>query len=99
MRIKLIGYNFVQITCKFILIFACGSKFVCSCLQIKESPLPILEPVDPVDREVTFIPGRAPYDPRWLVNGRSSPSAPGEWESGFFDKNSFQVCLMIFFFI
>lgn len=61
--------------------------------KMKESPLPILQPVDPVDREVSFMPGRAPYDPRWLVNGRPSPSNPNEWESGFFDKGSFQEIL------
>ncbi|XP_042208168.1 acetyl-CoA carboxylase-like [Homarus americanus] len=61
--------------------------------KTKESPLPIMEPIDPVDRKVTFTPGRASYDPRWLVNGRQSPSNPSEWESGFFDKNSFQEIL------
>ncbi|XP_045594879.2 acetyl-CoA carboxylase isoform X3 [Procambarus clarkii] len=61
--------------------------------KTKDSPLPILEPVDPVEREVTFMPSRASYDPRWLVNGRPSPSNPNEWESGFFDKNSFQEIL------
>ncbi|XP_069956208.1 acetyl-CoA carboxylase isoform X2 [Cherax quadricarinatus] len=61
--------------------------------KTKDSPLPVLEPIDPVNREVTFIPCRASYDPRWLVNGRPSPTNPSEWESGFFDKNSFQEIL------
>lgn len=60
-------------------------------MQTKDSPLPILPPVDPVQREVTFVPTRAPYDPRWLLAGRPSPANQAEWESGFFDKDSFQV--------
>lgn len=58
--------------------------------KTKESPLPILEPVDPIERVVSFMPGRAPYDPRWLLAGRPNPNNPNDWESGFFDKDSFQ---------
>lgn len=36
------------------------------------------------------MPGRASYDPRWLLNGRPNPANPSDWESGFFDKDSFQ---------
>ncbi|MPC07509.1 Acetyl-CoA carboxylase [Portunus trituberculatus] len=58
--------------------------------KTKESPLPILDPVDPIERVVGFMPGRAPYDPRWLLAGRPNPNNPNDWESGFFDKDSFQ---------
>ncbi|XP_076067982.1 acetyl-CoA carboxylase isoform X2 [Oratosquilla oratoria] len=56
----------------------------------KMSPLPIIQPVDPVDRTVSFMPGKAPYDPRWLLTGRPSPQNPSEWETGFFDHGSYQ---------
>merc|ERR1712142_451517 len=42
---------------------------------------------DPVDRKIMFYPSHAPYDPRWLIEGRQGPV---EWESGFFDHGSFR---------
>ncbi|XP_059611586.1 acetyl-CoA carboxylase [Phlebotomus argentipes] len=54
----------------------------------KGCELPITVPSDPVDRDVGFIPTKVPYDPRWLLAGRPNPSNPGEWESGFFDRES-----------
>ena len=30
---------------------------------------PILEPLDPVSREVTFMPSKTPYDPRHMLAG------------------------------
>ncbi|GIX97907.1 acetyl-CoA carboxylase [Caerostris extrusa] len=51
--------------------------------------LPIIEPLDPVDRDVIFTPTRLPYDPRYLLAGRESPNLPGFWEDGFFDYGSF----------
>ncbi|XP_072389219.1 acetyl-CoA carboxylase isoform X1 [Diabrotica undecimpunctata] len=54
----------------------------------KLSPLPIVSPVDPIDREVTFTPTKTPYDPRWMLEGRQSPNDSNIWESGFFDKGS-----------
>ncbi|XP_049825243.1 acetyl-CoA carboxylase isoform X3 [Aethina tumida] len=53
-----------------------------------KSPVPIVNPVDPIDREIQFVPTKAPYDPRWMLEGRPSPSDPDVWESGFFDKDS-----------
>lgn len=44
---------------------------------------------DPVDREIEFIPTKAPYDPRWMLAGRSNPENMEQWLSGFFDKGSF----------
>ncbi|CAH0549065.1 unnamed protein product [Brassicogethes aeneus] len=54
----------------------------------KMSPVPILEPVDPIDRDIKFVPTKAPYDPRWMLAGREAPNEPNMWESGFFDKDS-----------
>lgn len=39
----------------------------------KGGPLPILAPVDPIEREVTFMPTKAPYDSRCLFTGRQNP--------------------------
>jgi len=36
--------------------------------------VPIIKPVDPVDREVNYMPTKAPYDPRWMLAGRQSLS-------------------------
>ncbi|XP_066546122.1 acetyl-CoA carboxylase isoform X2 [Amia ocellicauda] len=55
----------------------------------KYSPVPVLAPKDPVEREIEFIPTKAPYDPRWLLAGRPHPSVKGAWQSGFFDQGSF----------
>ncbi|XP_052244589.1 acetyl-CoA carboxylase-like isoform X1 [Dreissena polymorpha] len=52
-------------------------------------PLPILPMCDPVERDVDFMPTKAPYDPRWMLAGRPHPERRGEWQSGFFDKDSF----------
>jgi acetyl-CoA carboxylase/biotin carboxylase 1 len=40
----------------------------------KGGPLPILAPIDPVEREVGYYPPKAPYDARWLLTGRPNPS-------------------------
>ncbi|KAF6080357.1 acetyl-CoA carboxylase beta [Phyllostomus discolor] len=53
------------------------------------SPVPIITPADPIDREVEFFPSRAPYDPRWMLAGRPHPTLKGSWQSGFFDQGSF----------
>ena len=37
------------------------------------SPIPILPTSDPVDRPITFMPPKAPYDPRWMIAGRQKP--------------------------
>ncbi|KAJ8957940.1 hypothetical protein NQ318_001938 [Aromia moschata] len=54
----------------------------------KLSPVPIVPPADPITREVTYTPTKTPYDPRWMLAGRQSPSDSSVWESGFFDKDS-----------
>lgn len=55
---------------------------------LKGGPLPIVIPSDPIDRPIDFMPTKAPYDPRWMLAGRLNPVNPTEWESGFFDKDS-----------
>ncbi|KAH9518467.1 hypothetical protein Btru_016869 [Bulinus truncatus] len=52
----------------------------------KGGPLPIIQPLDPVDRPVEFCPTRAPYDPRFMLAGRKDN---GKFQSGFFDDGSF----------
>lgn len=55
------------------------------------APLPIIEPLDPVDRDILYTPPNSPHDPRWLINGKEAPN--GTWEDGFFDRGSFQEIL------
>ncbi|XP_075727087.1 acetyl-CoA carboxylase isoform X4 [Rhipicephalus microplus] len=57
--------------------------------KCKGAKLPIVEPLDPIDRDVVYTPAKVPYDPRWLLAGRESPNLPGFWEDGFFDRGSF----------
>uniref|UniRef100_A0A8C5T0B0 Acetyl-CoA carboxylase beta n=1 Tax=Laticauda laticaudata TaxID=8630 RepID=A0A8C5T0B0_LATLA len=53
------------------------------------SPLPVIPPTDPIDREIDFVPSKVPYDPRWMLAGRPHPTVKGCWQSGFFDHRSF----------
>nr|XP_019612996.1 PREDICTED: acetyl-CoA carboxylase 2 [Rhinolophus sinicus] len=57
------------------------------------SVVPIITPTDPIDREIEFLPTRAPYDPRWMLAGRPHPTLKGSWQSGFFDQGSFREIL------
>nr|XP_033810269.1 acetyl-CoA carboxylase 2 isoform X2 [Geotrypetes seraphini] len=56
----------------------------------KHSPVPVLTPKDPIEREIDFVPSKAPYDPRWMLAGRPHPTVKGAWQSGFFDHGSFK---------
>lgn len=57
----------------------------------RNMPVPILESLDSWDRDVEFIPKRdEPYDVRWLIEGRQTETS---FESGLFDKDSFQETL------
>ena len=38
--------------------------------KTKGSPLPITPIYDSIDREIKYMPTKAPYDPRWLLSGR-----------------------------
>lgn len=55
--------------------------------------LSILRPaIDPIDRSIDYIPTKAAYDPRWMLEGKLLVGTNGEenrWLSGFFDRNSF----------
>uniref|UniRef100_A0A803SPN3 acetyl-CoA carboxylase n=1 Tax=Anolis carolinensis TaxID=28377 RepID=A0A803SPN3_ANOCA len=53
------------------------------------SPLPIMPPTDPIEREIEFFPSKCPYNPRWMLAGRPHPTTKGLWQSGFFDHGSF----------
>ncbi|PNI64839.1 ACACB isoform 1 [Pan troglodytes] len=47
------------------------------------SPVPIITPTDPIDREIEFLPSRAPYDPRWMLAGRPHPKTSDPRSSVF----------------
>jgi len=53
----------------------------------QNAPPSMLACVDPVDREVEFVPSKTPYDPRHMLAGVKD--AEGNWKSGLFDKGSF----------
>ncbi|CDR41195.1 CYFA0S06e03664g1_1 [Cyberlindnera fabianii] len=59
----------------------------------RNMPVPILEsPEDSWDRDVEYSPVRnEQYDVRWMIAGRETED--GTFESGLFDKNSFQETL------
>merc|ERR1719424_1204343 len=44
---------------------------------------------DPVERPITFLPTKTPYDPRHMLAGAPDPADGSIWQSGFFDKGSF----------
>lgn len=50
--------------------------------------LPIVEPNDSIDRTVDFMPTKIPYDPRAMIAGRPNPTNLDQFETGFFDKDS-----------
>lgn len=53
------------------------------------APVPIVIPNDDINRAVEFMPTKSPYDPRFMIAGRSNPKNPGKWEEGLFDRDSF----------
>jgi acetyl-CoA carboxylase carboxyltransferase component len=50
----------------------------------------MISSIDPIDREIEFMPTKTPYDPRHMLAGREHPDDPEAWQGGFFDKDSFQ---------
>ncbi|KAI5794170.1 acetyl-CoA carboxylase-like protein [Pyronema domesticum] len=57
----------------------------------KGAPVPISPAVDGWDRDVTFVPpNKETYDCRWLIAGKETENG---FESGLFDKGSFQETL------
>lgn len=58
----------------------------------RDTPIPILNSSDSWDRDVDYAPPKnEPYDVRWLIAGRQQDN--GEFETGLFDKDSFQETL------
>lgn len=58
----------------------------------RDTPIPILNSVDSWDRDIDFYPSRdEPQDVRWMIGGREKED--GTFESGLFDKDSFQETL------
>lgn len=57
--------------------------------------LPILLPIiDPIDRLIEYVPTKAPYDPRWMLEGRLVVTGESsQWMSGLFDRGSFHEIL------
>lgn len=60
--------------------------------EVKGHPLPVLDTADTWDRDIGYVPPKGPYDPRWFIEGKTDESS-SEWQSGFFDKGSFQETL------
>ncbi|CAO1637783.1 unnamed protein product [Sympodiomycopsis kandeliae] len=54
-------------------------------------PLPSIAPADSWDRPVGYSPPKAPYDPRFLLEGTQGED--GSFLSGIFDKGSWQETL------
>ena len=50
------------------------------------NPIPTIDSVDPIDRNIDFIPTKSPYDPRHMLAGYQDNKG---WVSGFLDKGSF----------
>ncbi|KAG8990813.1 acetyl-coenzyme-A carboxylase, partial [Tulasnella sp. 427] len=60
--------------------------------EYKGASLPVRAPAsDSWDRDIGFFPPKGPYDPRWLIGGKTEDG--GEFLSGFFDAGSFQETL------
>lgn len=58
---------------------------------VRGMPVPILPSEDPWDRDIEYYPPKSePYDVRWMIEGRESDNS---FESGLFDKGSFQETL------
>lgn len=54
--------------------------------EYRGAPVPIMPNIDPIDRDIEFLPTKSSYDPRWLLAGKQED---GKWLSGFFDRGSF----------
>ncbi|XP_076162670.1 acetyl-CoA carboxylase isoform X2 [Ptiloglossa arizonensis] len=67
-------------------------KWLSYCPKYKGAPLPILPlPLpDPINRETSYVPTKTAYDPRFMLEGRYLQNDTKTWESGFFDRGSWQ---------
>ncbi|XP_016913942.1 acetyl-CoA carboxylase isoform X3 [Apis cerana] len=70
---------------------ATALRWLSYCPKYKGAPLPILSSLlpDPIDREITYVPTKTAYDPRLMLEGRIQ-NGTNYWESGFFDRGSWQ---------
>lgn len=53
---------------------------------MRDAPVVTRIGIDPVDREIEYMPPKGPSDPRLFLNGKEED---GRWLSGFFDRDSF----------
>ena len=53
--------------------------------KVKGAALPCIETLDPINRNIEFMPSRSAYDVRDMLSGFAGPDA---WVSGFFDEGS-----------
>jgi acetyl-CoA carboxylase / biotin carboxylase 1 len=60
--------------------------------DVRGSPLPVRVSADSWDRAISYTPPKGAYDPRWFIEGKVDETN-SEWQSGFFDKGSFQETL------
>ncbi|KAI5984263.1 acetyl-CoA carboxylase [Pisolithus albus] len=60
--------------------------------RAKGDALPIRETSDTWDRDIGYVPPKGPYDPRWLLEGKTDEQT-SQYLSGFFDTGSFQETL------
>lgn len=63
----------------------------------KMSLPPVVSPVDPIDREVGYVPTKAPYDPRWMLAGRPSTSELSKITSSCYLPGNFNLLSSIYF--
>ncbi|OAD57807.1 Acetyl-CoA carboxylase [Eufriesea mexicana] len=70
---------------------ATALRWLSYCPKYKGAPLPILSPPlsDPVDRDITYVPTKTAYDPRLMLEGKIQDGT-NYWDSGFFDRGSWQ---------
>ncbi|GBC48526.2 uncharacterized protein OCT59_029816 [Rhizophagus irregularis] len=58
--------------------------------SVRNSLVPIFPSSDNWDRDVSYMPPKGTYDPRWLIAGKyETEREPSSWVGGFFDKGSF----------
>ena len=57
--------------------------------RVRRAPVPIMPVLDPIDRLIAFTPTKAPYDPRWMLAGRTKP--------GVCVSNLLRVCMCVVF--
>jgi acetyl-CoA carboxylase/biotin carboxylase 1 len=60
--------------------------------EARGEKLPIRPTPDSWDRDISYIPPKGPYDPRWFIEGKTDETT-SQWLGGFFDKGSFQETL------